>query len=207
MQLTPEQEALVRAWAAEGATLSDIQTRLADECGVRLSYLDTRFLLLDLKVDLVEKTKKEPPPRNLESGAPAAGFGSPDGGAGERSEPEGVDPDDDAYGAAPPLPGEEYGEPADAADAPGGPGAEPPAPADAGAGEASTLTVDLARIQRPGFAASGSVTCSDGVKGEWGIDAYGRLALAFPDNKGYRPSAADQQAFMQRLRSLLSGGY
>ena len=49
MQITPEQEALVRAWAAEGATLSDIQTRLADECGVRLSYLDTRFLLLDLK--------------------------------------------------------------------------------------------------------------------------------------------------------------
>ena len=202
MQITPQQEALVRAWAAEGATLSDIQTRLADECGVRLSYLDTRFLLLDLKVDLVEKTKKEPPPRNLESGAPAAGFGSPDGGAGERSEPEGVDPDDDAYGAAPPLPGEE---PPDAADS-GSP--------DGGAGErsepegvASTLTVDLARIQRPGFAASGSVTCSDGVKGEWGIDAYGRLALAFPDNKGYRPSAADQRAFMQQLRSLLSGGY
>ena len=62
MQITPQQEALVRAWAAEGATLSDIQTRLADECGLRLSYLDTRFLLLDLKVDLVEKTKKEPPP-------------------------------------------------------------------------------------------------------------------------------------------------
>ena len=72
MQITPQQEALVRAWAAEGATLSDIQTRLADECGLRLSYLDTRFLLLDLKVDLVEKTKKEPPPRNLESGSPAA---------------------------------------------------------------------------------------------------------------------------------------
>ena len=198
MQITPQQEALVRAWAAEGATLSDIQTRLADECGLRLSYLDTRFLLLDLKVDLVEKTKKDPPPRNLESGY-SAGFGSPAGGAGERSEPEGVDPDDDAYGAAPPLPGEE---PPDSV-----PDADSPAPADAGAGESSSLKLDLARIQRPGFAASGSVTCSDGVKGEWGIDNYGRLALAFPDNKGYRPSAADQQAFMQRLRSLLSGGY
>ena len=198
MQITPQQEALVRAWAAEGATLSDIQTRLADECGLRLSYLDTRFLLLDLKVDLVEKTKKDPPPRDLESGY-SAGFGSPAGGAGERSEPEGVDPDGDAYGAAPPLPGEE---PPDSV-----PDADSPAPADAGAGESSSLKLDLARIQRPGFAASGSVTCSDGVKGEWGIDNYGRLALAFPDNKGYRPSAADQQAFMQRLRSLLSGGY
>ena len=197
MQITPQQEALVRAWAAEGATLSDIQTRLADECGLRLSYLDTRFLLLDLKVDLVEKTKKDPPPRDL--AAPVAG------GSGEESPDRWDDAaDGDAYGAAPPLPGEE---PADAAD-PGSPAG--------GAGErsepegvpgASTLTVDLARIQRPGFAASGSVTCSDGVKGEWGIDNYGRLALAFPDNKGYRPSAADQQAFMQRLRSLLSGGY
>lgn len=193
MQITPQQEALVRAWAAEGATLSDIQTRLADECGLRLSYLDTRFLLLDLKVDLVEKTKKEPPP-------PAAAAPDPAGGAG--ASPDRLD-DEDAYGAAPPLPGEDYAEPADA------PGAEPPppAPADAAAPGASTLKVDLARIQRPGFAASGSVTCSDGVKGEWGIDAYGRLALAFPDDKGYRPSAADQQAFMQQLRSLLSGGY
>ena len=192
MQITPQQEALVRAWAAEGATLSDIQTRLADECGLRLSYLDTRFLLLDLKVDLVEKTKKDPPPRDLV--APAAG------GSGEESPDRWDDAaDDDAYGAAPPLPGEE---PPDSV-----PDADSPAPADAGAGESSSLKLDLARIQRPGFAASGSVTCSDGVKGEWGIDNYGRLALAFPDNKGYRPSAADQQAFMQRLRSLLSGGY
>lgn len=201
MQLTPEQEALVRAWAAEGATLSDIQTRLADECGLRLSYLDTRFLLLDLKVDLVEKTKKDPPPRDL--AAPAAG------GSGEESPDRWDDAaDGDAYGAAPPLPGEEYAEPAEDSGPAGGSGAEPPSPAgEAAAPGASTLTVDLARIQRPGFAASGSVTCSDGVKGEWGIDNYGRLALAFPDNKGYRPSAADQQAFMQRLRSLLSGGY
>ena len=208
MQLTPEQEALVRTWAAEGATLSDIQTRLADECGVHLSYLDTRFLLLDLKVDLVEKTKKEPPPPAAAGVAAAGGAGGPyEEGSGRPSEGPGTEAadladDEDAYGAAPPLPGEE---PPDAMDS-GSP--------DGGAGErsepegvASTLKLDLARIQRPGFAASGSVTCSDGVKGEWGIDAYGRLALAFPDNKGYRPSAADQQAFMRQLRSLLSGGY
>ena len=201
MQITPQQEALVRAWAEEGATLSDIQTRLADECGLRLSYLDTRFLLLDLKVDLVEKTKKDPPPRDL--AAPAAG------GSGEESPDRWDDAaDGDAYGAAPPLPGEEYAEPAEDSGPAGGSGAEPPSPAgEAAAPGASTLTVDLARIQRPGFAASGSVTCSDGVKGEWGIDNYGRLALAFPDNKGYRPSAADQQAFMEKLRALLSAGY
>ena len=181
MNLTPEQAELVRAWAAEGATLSDIQTRLADECGLRLSYLDTRFLLLDLKVDLVEKTKKEPPPK------PTAPADAADvlGGAGAPPVPS-----DDGYDAAPPLPAE--------ADADSAAAAEPPAP--------SSVKVSLDRIQRPGFAASGSLVCSDGVKGEWGIDAYGRLALAFPDNKGYRPSAADQQAFMDELRAQL-GGY
>ena len=190
MQLTPEQQQKVRDWAADGASLSDIQTRLADECGVRLSYLETRFLLLDLKVDLVEKTKKSAPPPDL-AAAPAA-----------PAEPE---PDPDGYGAVPPLPGEEYDGPDDAADTAESSGAEPPSPSDGA--PAGSVQVDLARIQRPGFAASGSITCSDGVKGEWGIDNYGRLALAFPDNKGYRPTPADQQAFMQQLRSLLSGGY
>ena len=88
-------------------------------------------------------------------------------------------------------------------DEPEGAGAPESAPEGAGAG---SVAVDVDRIQRPGFAASGSITCSDGVKGQWGIDNYGRIALAFPGNKGYNPSAADQQAFMMQLRSLL-GGY
>ena len=84
---------------------------------------------------------------------------------------------------------------------------EPEAAPPADPAAASSVQVELARIQRPGFAVSGSIVCSDGVKGEWGVDNYGRLALAFPDNKGYRPSAADQQAFMEKLRALLSAGY
>ena len=185
MQLTAQQEALVRAWAAEGASLSDIQTRLADECGVRLSYLDTRFLLIDLKVDLAEKPERKAPP------------------AADLSQPA-----DDEYGAAPPLPdSRDPDAPDDVPDASGSDApADSPAPSDPGA-PAGSVQVELDRIQRPGFAASGSITCSDGVRGEWGIDAYGRLALAFPERKGYRPSPADQQAFMDKLRDLLSGGY
>ncbi len=198
MQLTKEQEAAVRAWAAEGASLSDIQSRLADEFGIRISYLDTRFLLIDLKVDLAEKPEKK--------SAPAADLSRPAA---------------DDYGAAPPLPDrnpdpydptsgsvEDYDVPSgsdddfDSPDASGAPGSP-----DAPSGAQGAVSVELDRIQRPGFAASGSIVCSDGVKGEWGIDAYGRLALAFPDRKGYRPSAADQQAFMDKLRELLSGGY
>lgn len=196
MQLTAQQEALVRAWAAEGASLSDIQTRLADECGVKLSYLDTRFLLIDLKVDLAEKPEKKPAADPLASGAPAGGAV----GAGGAFGPEdGLDPYDPTSGAP-----EDYGDPADASDPPDS--AVPADPPDSAAPAAGSVQVDLDRIQRPGFAASGSVVCSDGTKGEWGIDSYGRIALAFPEKKGYRPSPSDQQAFMQRLQTLL-GGY
>ena len=176
MDLSPEQQELVRAWAAQGDSISDIQTKLASECGVHLSYMDTRFLLLDLSVTLAEKNAKKAEP------APAP-------------EPE---PGPEGYGAVPPLPG---GEPAEyplPEEAPAAP--ETAAPA-------GDVRVEMARIQRPGFAVSGSVSFSDGVKGEWGLDNYGRLALAFPDNKGYRPSAADQQAFMEKLRGLLEAGY
>ena len=185
MDLSPEQQELVRAWAAQGDSISDIQTKLASECGVHLSYMDTRFLLLDLSVTLAERNAKKteaPPP------APAA----------PEPEPEG-------YGAVPPLPGapeDDAGFPPED-ELPPEPEAAPPADSAA----PSAVQVELARIQRPGFAVSGSIVCWDGVKGEWGVDNYGRLALAFPDNQGYRPSAADQQAFMEKLRSLLSAGY
>ncbi len=188
MDLSPEQQDLVRAWAAQGDSISDIQTKLASECGVHLSYMDTRFLLLDLSVTLAERNakKSEPAP------APAAPEPAPE------PEPEG-------YGAVPPLPGEaedDAGLPPEE-ELPPEPGAAPPAdPA-----TPSAVQVELARIQRPGFAISGSVTFSDGVKGEWGLDGYGRLALAVPDNKGYRPSAADQRAFAEKLRGLLEAGY
>ena len=181
MDLSPEQQELVRAWAAQGDSISDIQTKLASECGVHLSYMDTRFLLLDLSVTLAEKNAKkaEPPP------APAA---------------PGPEPEPDGYGAVPPLPGEDPAE-----EEP--PPEETPAGTEPPAASAGAVQVEMARIQRPGFAVSGSVAFSDGVKGEWGLDNYGRLALAFPDNKGYRPSPADQQAFMQKLRDLLETGY
>lgn len=189
MNLSPEQQELVRAWAAQGDSISDIQTKLASECGVHLSYMDTRFLLLDLSVTLAEKNAKKPEP----APEPAAS----------------AEPEPDGYGAVPPLPGGDDGEPLPGDDGEPLPGDEAPgAAADPGAPAAGgAVQVELARIQRPGFAVSGSITCSDGVKGEWGLDDYGRLALAFPDNKGYRPSAADQQAFMEKLRGLLSAGY
>lgn len=58
-KLTPEQKDSLHAWAAEGATISDLQKRLKDEFDISISYMDARFLVLDLDIKLVEKKKEE----------------------------------------------------------------------------------------------------------------------------------------------------
>jgi len=69
MQLTDEQKQKVAAWIADGVKLSDIQVRLGEECGVRLTYMDVRFLVDDLK--LTPKDAPAPAPEKTEA-APVA---------------------------------------------------------------------------------------------------------------------------------------
>lgn len=58
MQLSEEHKGAVKAWVAEGASLSDVQRRLKEECGVALTYLDVRFLVDDLKLSLKEQPRQ-----------------------------------------------------------------------------------------------------------------------------------------------------
>ena len=58
MTLTEEQRQRVAAWIVQGAKLSEIQSRLADEFGVKLTYMEARFLVDDLK--LVPKDPEPP---------------------------------------------------------------------------------------------------------------------------------------------------
>lgn len=51
-KLSEDQALLISQWAANGAQLTDIQKRLEDEMEFRLSYMDTRFLILDLGVEI-----------------------------------------------------------------------------------------------------------------------------------------------------------
>lgn len=60
MQLTDDQKMKVTQWIADGLKLSDIQIRLEKECDVRLTYMDVRFLVDDLK--LMPKDPPAPPP-------------------------------------------------------------------------------------------------------------------------------------------------
>ena len=59
MNLDEQQTRTVTAWIQEGLSLSEIQTRLASELGLRLTYMEVRFLLDDLKL---RPKDKEPPP-------------------------------------------------------------------------------------------------------------------------------------------------
>jgi hypothetical protein len=72
MTLDDTQRKKVAAWIAEGLKLSDIQNRLASELGVRMTYMDVRLLVDDLKltpkdIDPPKPVLPPPPP----PGAPA----------------------------------------------------------------------------------------------------------------------------------------
>ena len=56
MQLTEEQKKQVIQWIAEGNKLADVQRRLADECDIRLTYMEARLLIDDLQL-----TPQDPP--------------------------------------------------------------------------------------------------------------------------------------------------
>src|ERR1700743_3100343 len=60
MTLDDSQRKKVAQWIAEGMKLSEIQNRLASELGVRMTYMDVRFLVDDLK--LTPKDTEPPKP-------------------------------------------------------------------------------------------------------------------------------------------------
>ncbi len=61
MNLSEEQRQRVTSWISAGAKLSEVQTRLNQELGLKLTYMETRFLVDDLKL-----TPKDPEPPKTE---------------------------------------------------------------------------------------------------------------------------------------------
>lgn len=59
-KLTEDQKDALHRWAAEGANISDLQRRLKEEFDISISYMDARFVVLDLNIQLVEPKKEEP---------------------------------------------------------------------------------------------------------------------------------------------------
>jgi len=76
MNLNETQRLTVAGWVAGGSKISEVQNRLAAELGVRLTYMEVRLLVDDLKLKL--KDPEVPPPAapattpNLPVASPAA---------------------------------------------------------------------------------------------------------------------------------------
>lgn len=75
-KVTTEQLELVKEWAAQGTDLNGIQKRLSTECGVHMTYMDVRFLLLDHGIEIgaapaVVKPAAEKPAAAAPAPAPA----------------------------------------------------------------------------------------------------------------------------------------
>ncbi len=176
MALTPEQKQIVASWVAAGDNLSAIQKKLQDELKITMTYMDVRFLVDDLDLTL-----KDPAPKADATDVTKARAKADAAGA------QGADPD---------LPEDLE----DGAFADGSDGLADDATAPAG----GSVRVEVDKVNLiPGAMASGSVTFSDGVTGKWIVDNYGRPGFTEVSQQGYRPSAADAQAFMQELSAAL----
>ena len=71
------------------------------------------------------------------------------------------------------------------------------------ASAATSVSVTVDQVARPGALVSGSVTFSDGKTSAWYLDQMGRLGLA-PQQQGYRPSQEDLLAFQTELQNQLA---
>ncbi len=198
MTLTPEQKQAVSSWVAAGDNLSTVQKKLSEHFKLSLTYMDVRFLVDDLGLELKNAAPKAdaadvskangggvPSPRSPQPPAEKKGL------MDKLKEKVGLGGDGEQVGRGVPaepsedeeLPEDDF---ADEAAAPG----------------ASSLKVEVDRIVRPGAVVSGDVTFSDGVSGKWAMDQYGRLMLD-TGKEGYKPSPADVQAFQRELSQQL----
>ncbi len=187
MALTPEQKQKVSQWVAAGDNLSAIQSKLSTEFQVSMTYMDVRFLVDDLNLELKDPkpavnpndvSKAQPAPdKKAAAPAPAAAGELPEGEEALDEAPL----DDEAALAEEGLP-------------PAG---------------ASKVTVTLDRVVLiPGAMASGTATFSDGVTAKWIVDQYGRPGFTEVSQPGYRPTPEDAQAFMRELTLAIQGqGY
>ena len=96
MQLNDTQKDAVRKWIAEGCGLTEIQKRLNDEFKLSVTFLDLRFLVLDLGLAIKEQSKNTSAGLDLAKAAPVG----PDSGSAEASAEDSEIGPDNAGGVA-----------------------------------------------------------------------------------------------------------
>ncbi len=59
-KLSEDQKTTLRQWAAEGDSIADLQKRMKDEMDIGITYMDARFLVLDLGIEIIVEKEEEP---------------------------------------------------------------------------------------------------------------------------------------------------
>jgi hypothetical protein len=92
MNLDEAQRKQVAQWVASGHKLSEIQNRLDSELGIRLTYMDVRLLVDDLKLTPKDPEPAKPLGTTLSAHGPGPSPAAAQAGRSERSRPEAAKP-------------------------------------------------------------------------------------------------------------------
>ena len=183
MQLSPEQKQAVTSWIAAGDTLSAIQKKLSEQFQLSLTYMEVRFLVDDLGLELKNPVTPEPKAGANPTPGEDKSAGKKSGLFDKLKKAVGAGGDEESH-AGPEAMEEDV--PAEDLEPVGG----------------GKVAVELDLVTRPGTVVSGTVVFSDGTKGKWALDQQGRLMLD-TGKPGYQPIPEDIQGFQQELSLLL----
>ena len=178
---TKERDEYIASQLNAGVLLSDVQTKLAQEYGVKMTYFELRMLAMGLAVDWEKQDKPKPAatPAPVVDAAPqeAAADDVADANDAFDTETEGAEPEAD----------NDEEEVAD----------------DEAAVEGETKIV-LDETPHPGAALSGTAVFASGASGKWALSRNGRLGFE-PDEGSEEPDENDWQLFQAELQKTLQG--
>ena len=224
---TKERDEYIASQLNAGVSLSDVQTKLAQEYGVKMTYFELRMLAMGLAVDWEKQDKPKP----AAAPAPVVAAAPQDAAADDGTDTANDAFDAEAEEAEAPHPGAALSGTAVFASGASGKwalsrngrlGFEPdegsaePDENDwqlfqaelqktlqslGGEDEENTTVVDVDKIVRPGVQLSGSVTFASGAKGTWYIGQRG-LGVE-PAEDSAKPTQKDVILFQRKLQEVL----
>ena len=179
---TKERDEYIASQLNAGVSLSDVQTKLAQEYGVKMTYFELRMLAMGLAVDWEKQDKPKPAaaPAPVVAAAPQGAVAADDG----------TDTANDAFDAEADEP---EAEPAD--------DEEEEADDEEAAADGETKIV-LDETPHPGAALSGTAIFASGASGKWALSRNGRLGFE-PDEGSAEPDENDWQLFQAELQKTL----
>ena len=179
---TKERDEYIASQLNAGVSLSDVQTKLAQEYGVKMTYFELRMLAMGLAVDWEKQDKPKP------AATPAPVVAAPQKAAADDDDMAVADDfnaDDADDTEAEPTDDDDNEEPGD----------------DEAAADGETKIV-LDETPHPGAALSGTAVFASGASGKWALSRNGRLGFE-PDEGSKEPDENDWQLFQAELQKTL----